>query len=298
MKCVSCETEINPKWRHAINQNICPFCGQSIMEELLKSLLSTLQDAMEKLQAYPDQLNDWLLSNYNFIKTDSPNLKTYLPKEVLKDMKKEYDGEEFEKKRTTIKVKTDQGEEEVVTEKIQSDSKTASFFERAEVTKRIGNDDNEGEGGGNMGSRDGVDMQKVKAQKPPTFKTAAEKTEYIKGLKKKIEKHGSQVAIDETGLAAMISPEMLENADSESVAEYGSMISSGDIVASGLPVSSGGLDDEDAMANRILSMNLSVAQNNSKGSDGGYNAKDAAALQKLVDKAQGGGSGGSFSRRG
>src|SRR5277367_6689273 len=146
MKCISCEIEINPKWKHAIDQNICPFCGQSIMEELLKGLLSTLQDTMEKLQSYPDQINDWLLSNYNFIKTDNPSLVTYVPKEIIRELKKELDSEDFDRKRTTIKVKTADGEEEeVVTEKIQSDSKTAGFFERSGLIKKGVRDEDGGD---------------------------------------------------------------------------------------------------------------------------------------------------------
>src|SRR5579885_95705 len=114
MKCITCEVEINPKWKHAIDINVCPFCGQHIMEEHLKNLLTSLGETMEKLQAYPQQLDDWLLSNYNYIKTDSPNLKMYLPKETVKELRKELDEAEFqEKKRSVVKVKNAvTGEEE------------------------------------------------------------------------------------------------------------------------------------------------------------------------------------------
>ena len=77
MKCISCDSEINPKWKHAIEQNSCPYCGQHIMDENLKSLLSVLTDAMERMQEYPDQLNDWMLFNYNFILSYSNYFRNY-----------------------------------------------------------------------------------------------------------------------------------------------------------------------------------------------------------------------------
>jgi len=43
MRCVSCETEIDPKWAHAINNNICPYCGKIILEEHLKNIHSFSQ---------------------------------------------------------------------------------------------------------------------------------------------------------------------------------------------------------------------------------------------------------------
>ena len=69
MKCTSCDTDINPKWLHAISNNVCPNCGQHIMQEHLKNLLTSLRETMEKLQEYPNEVDDWMLSNFNFIKT-------------------------------------------------------------------------------------------------------------------------------------------------------------------------------------------------------------------------------------
>lgn len=296
MKCISCEIEINPKWKHAIDRNICPFCGQSIMEELLKGLLSTLQDTMEKLQSYPDQVNDWLLSNYNFIKTDSPDLVSYVPKETIKELKKELDNEDFDRKRTTIKVRTANGEEEeVVTEKIQSDSKTAGFFERSGLIKKGARDEGGGDEDLDTGDQAAATPTSQKPPKPKTFKTAAERTKYLKELKEKIETEGSQGIISEKGLVAMIDPANLDSVDPEDVAALQSAIGSGDIINSALPAPLD--DDEDGMTKRVLSMNLAASNRNSiKGHDGGYNQKDAQALQNLVDKAQGKNMGGGFSR--
>jgi hypothetical protein len=283
MKCISCESEINPRFKHAIEQNICPFCGGSIMEELLKSLLISLQDTMAKMQEYPDQLNDWLLSNHNYIKTDSPDLIAYVPKEALREMKKEADGQEFDRKKRVIKVKTENGEEEVVTEKVQSDSKTAGFFERAQLIKR-GTSDDDGGGSGDLDTGDDeeyapeVELQPIKSNKPKTFKSAAERTEHLKKLKKKIETEGSQAIVGEKGLAAMIDPEQMESADPQDVAAFQAALGDGDMISSALP-STG--DDEDSLTSRVLAANLAAKGNKSKGSGGGYNEADVRALHDM-----------------
>ncbi len=314
MKCISCESEINPKFRHAIEQNVCPFCGSSIMEELLKTLLVSLGDTMQKMQAYPDQLSDWLLSNYNYIKTDSVDLIKYVPKEAVKEMKKELDNEDFiDRKKKVIKVKVENGkEEEVVTQKAMSDARTAGFFERAEIIKKgaNGNDDTGIDDGDTDTSEtsdedEGIQLNPVKSSKNPrTFKSAAEKTRHLKELKKKIEDEGSLAAVGETGMASTINPENLANADPEMVAAFSSELGEGDIITSALPPS--GLDDEDAMADQILSINQSLASK--KGAKSGdYNDADMRALREMHSRVakskrafesgeNRGGKGGGFSR--
>jgi len=47
MRCISCTTEINPQWKHAIDMNVCPFCGKHIMEEHLKNLFAALSSTMD-----------------------------------------------------------------------------------------------------------------------------------------------------------------------------------------------------------------------------------------------------------
>lgn len=293
MKCISCESEINPKFKHAIEQNSCPFCGKSIMEELLKSLLITLQDTMQKMQEYPEQLNDWLFSNYNYVRTDSPDLIRFVPKEQLKDLKKEVDNEDFvERKKKVIKVKVENGKEvEVVTEKIQADSKTAGFFERAQIIKRgeeddtgtdIGDRDDNTDSGDETDEGEDVQLNYIKSpKKPRTFKTAAEKTRHLKELKKKIETDGAQVAIGEAGLASMIDSENLDNADPELVAALSSELSDGDIITSAIPSGSG--DDEDAMTDRILSINR-AASGKGKAKSGDYNEADMRALREMHNR--------------
>ena len=139
MQCMSCDKEINPTWTHAIDMNSCPFCGNAIMDEDLKDLLGVLRNTLEDLSKYPDHLNDWLLSNYQFIKTDSPNLVNHLSHEDFLEWKKSNLEKEFETKKygkRKIKVDTDEGEEEVEVQSLQSDDKTSEFFKRSGALKR------------------------------------------------------------------------------------------------------------------------------------------------------------------
>jgi hypothetical protein len=159
MRCISCDIEINPKWKHAIDNNACPMCGDPIMDEGLKSLLTTLQATMEQLESYPEQVNDWLFSNFSYIKTDASNLVDFVPKELLAShfQKRKQDQDSVHEKHS-IKVKTEHGEQDVLVEKIQDDEKTSQFFKRAENN-----------------------LQKSK------FESVADRTAYIKTLKRQIE---------------------------------------------------------------------------------------------------------------
>lgn len=285
MKCISCETEINPKWKHAIDINVCPFCGEHIMEEHLKNCLTGLAAAMEEMLKYPDQLNDWLLSNHNFIKTDSPKLPEFLPKEFFKELKRAEFEKEYAEKRT-IKVKTDNGvEEDVVTEKIQSDEKTNDFFKRAEVVRT--NNDRGDRGERPVNSKD----------KERTFSSVSEKTQHLKDLKRQIEREGAPAITNEAGLAALIDPRHIDNADPEAVAEFQSLLHDG----AGEVTSSLSTDDDDAIPSVVLAM-----ARGAKGKAGNSNA-DIAKLQNMHDRvAQSranfengenrGGKGGGFSR--
>lgn len=244
MKCISCEMEINPKWKHAIDINICPFCGQGIMEEHLKQLFAALRETMDRLQAYPNQLNDWMLSNHNYIKTDSPLLGDYLPdhhkKEVVKDVPKEED------KRFVVTVKTESGEQEVIAEKIQDDSKTNEFFKRADIIKP---------------NVDG-------------FQSTSERNSHLKKMVQQIKRSGS-TAIDEKGEVSSISPEMIENADPEAIAEYTSLMSDDNLVSSSLPSS-------DIDGDEIPSVVLNMANQATK--SGANGTKDLLKLQQMHDR--------------
>lgn len=160
MLCKSCSSEINPQWKYATTSNICPFCGQSIMDEKLTTLLLSLRETLDSLKEYQGELDDWILSNYNFIKTDSPNLISFLPENVLKELKAK---KVEEAKKSVIKVKTETGEQEVSVEKTQSEESTNDFFKRSEAV------------------RPNIDG----------FKSVAEKTKHLKEAVAKIKKEGN-----------------------------------------------------------------------------------------------------------
>ena len=244
MKCMSCKSEINPQWRHAIDANICPFCGQNVMEENLKELFSNLRATMDELQNYSEQLDDWMLSNYEFIKTNSPNLIKFVPKEQLKSAevsKSKHQADEVENAKFMVKVQTEHGEQEILSEKIQTEERTNAFFKRAETVKP---------------NLDG-------------FHSTAEKTQHLKGLANQIKKAGS------SGLTGrFMSAEMLENADPEAVAEMQSLMSESNGISSSL-ASPG--DDE------IPAVVLAMANNSGRGSSTS-NANDLMKLQQMQDR--------------
>lgn len=270
---MSCEMEINPKWTHAIDINVCPFCGQGIMEEHLKNLFSSLRQTMESLKDYPDQLNDWMLSNHNYIKTDSPNIKLYMPKGYIEEIRKQRDDETHEEqkaaahassqRKTIIKVDDGSGgEQEVLVEKVQSEEKTNEFFKRAEAVKP---------------NIDG-------------FTSTTEKTQRLKAMAQQIKREGSTV-INKAGLAAHLSPEMIDNADPEAVAEFEAIINGGEIQSS-LPDTS---SDDDKIPSIVLNM-ASRAKGKAAEQD------PVAELEKMQARREASrrnfttGGGGSFSR--
>jgi len=263
MKCVSCETEINPKWKHAIDMNVCPFCGKHIMEEHLKNCITALSTAMDAMLKYQEQLDDWMLSNHNYIKTDSPNLAAYMPKEAIKEMRKVLDEEEFqEKKKSVVKIKTLDGdgqvvEQEVVVEKMATDDRTQTFHDRAN----------------NM-----LKQEKAVDGDP---KSVAERTKDLKAMAEKIKREAAISAKAEGGMASMISKEMMAEADPEDVAAFQSLINSGDIVASSLPAASDGDDDE--IPSVVLQM---AAMKKGGNAGGGANEKDLRALANMQAKVQ------------
>jgi hypothetical protein len=273
MKCISCEIEIDPKWTHAIDINVCPFCGKPIMDEALKNLFAFLRITMNDLKDYTDQLDDWMLSNHNYIRTNSPKIGEYMPKSMLDEIKKAAAEKEFQEKKYnqthTIKVKTDSGEEDVEVNKIQSDESTNAFFKRSEATKINGE-----------------------------FKNIADKTQHLKNLAQQIKKAGAPL-VNESGGIDFVSPQMIEQADPEAVAELQSFMSDGNVIASSL--SNG--DDDDIPA-AVLAM-----AKNSGNKGGSSKAADLLKLQEMQNRVQRskdnfesgenrGGKGGGFSRSG
>lgn len=200
MKCVSCEVEINPQWTHAIDINVCPFCGSDILPNELKILLKTLRETMTALLPYASQLDDWMLSNYQYIKTSSPDLIKFIPKELMKPSSAA-PAPVNENSKFITKVKTEKGTEEVMVQKMKNDEETSEFFKRAEVVK--GNSKSFPSTGHNP--------------------SAAEKTQHLKELAAQIKKAGTTFITNEGG-EAIITPEALQDADPEALEDYNSII--------------------------------------------------------------------------
>jgi len=264
MQCISCQLEINPQWAHAIDINVCPFCGKHIMDGALKTLFGTLRETMEQLQSYQTQLDDWMLSNHNYIKTDSANLANYLAPELLKDLKKVKDDQDFQdRKKFTVKIKTENGVEEVQAQTLQSEDKTSAFFKRAEVIRTPSSN-----------SSSSPNSAKV-------FTSPTEKTQHLKEMANQIKKAGS-AGLTMAGGSITIPAEMLEQADPEAVAEFQSMISGGEVASS---LSDSGDDD---IPSHILAANqqIAAAKSGHGGSGGVANAADMLKLQQMQDRVQ------------
>ena len=72
MKCATCSGDINPQWKYAINNNMCPMCGAQIMDEKIKKTFAKLLPLLQELHDNNiNQLNDWLLSNFSYAKIGS-----------------------------------------------------------------------------------------------------------------------------------------------------------------------------------------------------------------------------------
>jgi Zn-finger nucleic acid-binding protein len=72
MKCNNCSNEINTKWQHAISENLCPFCGKSIMDEELQKLLVDIKPLILKLETdFSQAWLEWIDTNFSFIKRNS-----------------------------------------------------------------------------------------------------------------------------------------------------------------------------------------------------------------------------------
>jgi hypothetical protein len=234
------------------------------MPDRLKELLASLKDTMQALQEYPQELNDWMLSNHNYIKTDSPDLVNYLPEDAIKDLKKVQQDKDFqERKKSTVKIKNADGEvEEVEVEKIQSEEKTNEFFKRAEVIKNPRSGSSKNNNSNN------------------SFGSAAEKTAHIKEMAKQIKKAGS-AGITTEGNSILLSPEMLENADPDVVSEFQSLIDGGETYS---PMQDDSRDDI-AIPSHVLRLNQQIAAKRKAGGEGSLvsDSEDLAKIQERVN---------------
>jgi len=224
MLCMTCNAEINPKWKHAIENNICPACGAAIMDEALKNLLSSLSETIEAFkQSFPEQLDDWMLSSFNYIKTDSPKLISFVPKQSFMKAKKSI-REIDENNDSDI-----DGDDNSVVLAQQDQEVTNEFFKRTDFSKSVNK----------TAHLQGL-VKQIKRTGAPMAGG-----------------NGGGAA------GGLISAEMLENADPEAIAEMQSMLSGENIASAMLPESDGEDDDvhqniASAMANKFKGNGSSV----------------------------------------
>ena len=271
MQCISCSTDIDPKWSHAINQNICPFCGGSILEEKLKGLLSTLADTLKQLQEFPEQLNDWLLSNYSYIKTDSPDLPLYLPAETIKSLNKHINDIECQEKKTkVVQLKIDGKMQDVVVEKLASDERTQAIFDRTEIIK-------------GMGKTSGKAPRDPNAPELP--KSIAERTQFLKEVNERIKREAKQGFVGEDQLASMIAAEGItdDGTPPPEVADLQAAIMGEGSIASALPMPNN--DDNELPGLNVVAALVQRAGSRTKQSS---LEKDTESLRKMHEKVANG----------
>ena len=266
MKCISCEVVIDPKWKHAVEQNACPFCGNVIMPEELKGSLTLLAEIMKELENYPEQRNDWLLSNYNYIKTDSPDLVNYVPADKLKPTPRSIQNPkpsqtQSESLQNEPQVKVEHGEEFIV-EKLKSDEEVQSFLDRTD----FGNKKNSTK---NM--------------------SLADRTAHLKQVASQIKKTGT-VSVNESGETTHISSQLL-NQNLEDAQDMESLFN--DPLAEANPYQNNNQDDGLGIDDSVPAFVLNMAKT-SNSSD--KEKKDLAALQRIMAKSKGVSGSGSFSR--
>lgn len=76
MRCISCQNQIDPKFKHAISQNQCPMCGGAVMSVELHKILNKLQKIMEEAKPFMVEIEGWLFTNYSIGKSKQQNQRS------------------------------------------------------------------------------------------------------------------------------------------------------------------------------------------------------------------------------
>jgi len=134
MKCKSCGTIIDAKLKFALTQNTCPYCGEAIMEDNLKNIISGLSSILSSYENFKEQVESWLLANYNLVSLSSDKLKELLPEPI----KQSFIDEAMNKFKNDVKsnlivVKDNEIDKEKTEIKLKSEKDSADFFQRAGI---------------------------------------------------------------------------------------------------------------------------------------------------------------------
>lgn len=131
MKCKSCSEDIPQKFGHAIATNICPYCGDEIMELELQSALVDLREIMKIAEKYQVEVFDWLHSNYDLISKDSDEYKAL--KERAEIIPVRQPAKEAIKSMDPNTVELDRNGNQISGAPIQDQATTSVFMKRAQV---------------------------------------------------------------------------------------------------------------------------------------------------------------------
>lgn len=81
MQCKSCQSIVDPKWKYAIDSNICPSCGGEIMSVELKTCLGGLNAIhAQYYETYESEIKDWITSNLKLHVLTTEELESYAKK--------------------------------------------------------------------------------------------------------------------------------------------------------------------------------------------------------------------------
>ena len=255
MKCKSCSGDVPPKFSHAILVNICPLCGDPIMDDELQSALADLKSAMTATASYPNEIFDWLKSNYNLFTLDDVTAKLNEAEAKLKETYTQQIVKPIPKSAQPLpppkEIQVDEDGNQLTGQVIQSPDQTSKFLKDPKVTRAISKQDH--------------------------FKNVIKQ---IKSSGKMPESSG----ISGGGGGGALTPDMIEGIDgseggldSEELAELNAAFGNDE------PGIQSGLDDEMGFDDEIPLAVLNMA--NAAGGNVGSNNKDLKKLAALQGKS-------------
>lgn len=133
MKCKSCSTIIDAKLKFALNQNVCPYCGEAIMEDDLKNVISGLTQILSNYNQFKDQIESWLLANYSLISINSESFKDHIPNDIKQSFIDEASIKFKNDVRSNLIVIKDGDNQEKTEVQLKTKEDTSDFFKRAGI---------------------------------------------------------------------------------------------------------------------------------------------------------------------
>jgi len=260
MRCKSCTNEVPPKFSHAIKTNICPFCGEEIMDSELQLALTGLQEAMLAVEEYPDEMHDWLKCNYQLVaESGTVPLSQY-----------EADLVEIADLRSSV---------EELKEKLANAKPTpkSGLTGPTKLPSEIAKDKN---GNALEGEALADPETNSKFFKNALVKQPVDAAQHYKNMVKKIKETGTMGSSEGGSGGGAITPEMMAaytSGEESDPSEYNELFGGG-------PINSAidsDYDDENEIPAAALQM-----MHSAKSQSGDYNARDVAKLQELQKKAQ------------